>query len=352
MEIFNRENAIFASKVAVGVVVVGGVLAGAGALMESAGTSLLAKNEVVGHIALKNIGYFLKTFGAGTFQVGKFTSYTVLVPAYMMGYELPKWLIQHGLPKAVALFNEHVFQPVAKTLEWLATKTIDAISFAVEHYLHPAIEKIVQVANDYLVQPFIVGAKWFAERAIDLMDWTYNNVLLPMKEIMAKVMKLAVEYLLDPLGRGLKWAALKLADGLEWTIDTILRPMFQTLEKTVQWVAKNLFQPFFSWLKSAAIQFADFASKYFFTPLHSAAIWIGENLFQPLARAAHTVWLYAFDYVLKPLFDGVVNGAALIYRNILYPIGERGVSLLSNIADLSSRVYFAIKRDFVGLVYG
>jgi len=339
-KIINRENAIFSAKVAVGVVVVG-----AGILMESAGTALIAKNEVINHIALKNLGHFLKTLGSGTFQVGKFTSYTVLVPAYMLGYELPKWLIQHGIPKGIALFKEHVFQPLVKSLEWLAAKTIEGISFAVEHYLRPAIEKITQVANDCLVQPLIVGVKWFAERVIELMDWTYHTVLLPVKEVMIKMIRLAAENILEPLGRGLKWVALKAADGLEWTVETIIMPMFKALEKTVQWAIENLFQPFFSCLKSVAIEFAEFSSKYFFTPLHSAAIWVGENLFQPVACAAHTLWLYALDYVLKPLFEGVVNGAALIYRNILYPIGDAGVAVVASLADLAGRVYIAAKRD-------
>jgi len=91
----NRDNLIFAGEVAGGLVVGGATLALAGYGMQTIGQSLLDSQE--GEHAL---GEALCTGGDYTFRAGKFTAYTVLVPADIFLHRIPKWTIMHGLPMA------------------------------------------------------------------------------------------------------------------------------------------------------------------------------------------------------------------------------------------------------------
>ncbi|NGX38119.1 MAG: hypothetical protein K1000chlam2_01291 [Chlamydiae bacterium] len=353
---FNKEIAIFAAKVAAGIVVVGGAIAATGYLLESAGTQLLSyldKSDVISNIALKNLGHFLQSSGGGLFLVGKYTSYTVLVPGYIVGYEFPKWMLEQGIPKIMTFIQNNIYKPLIESMEWLKVKALDVIQYVGEHVLRPILEKVGQIVNDY----FLKNMKWLADRAIEIINWATKNVFIPMLNVINKVMNLASEYILEPLGQVIKWTGNRIFDVINWGIHSVVLPFFQTIDTIMRWVGKNFFEPVCQAIWNFAVKAVDFAQKYIFTPLQSAGIWVLKNLLQPVANAANTLMRIAIDYFLYPSYqfarDNIVypvtnmiaEGSKLAYQHIIHPVGQAGYAIVANIADLVGKIYTEARRD-------
>ncbi|NGX47811.1 MAG: hypothetical protein K1000chlam3_01196 [Chlamydiae bacterium] len=361
---FNQENAIFAAKVAAGIVVVGGAIAATGYLLESAGTQLLShmdKSTVISNIAMKNLGRFLQSSGAGLFLVGKYTSYTVLVPGYIVGYEFPKWMMEHGIPKMMTFIQDNIYKPLVQSMEWLKGKVLDVIQYVGEHILRPILEKVGQIVNDYLIQPLLKNMKWLADRVIEMISWATENLFIPMFDALIKVMKLAEKYILEPLGKGIEWIGNRIFDVINWGVHSVVLPLFRTIDAIMQWVGKNFFEPALQAIWRFAGYAADFASKYIFTPLQSAAIWAYENLLQPVADAANAVMRFTFNYFLYPTYqfardylvyptvDFIVKGSNLTYEHIIQPIGQKGYALIANVTEIAGKIYTGARRDIGAL---
>lgn len=310
--IFTKENALFAAKVAAGIVVVGGAIAGAGYLMQ-AGGEYLASSPNIQSVALKSFGEGLKASGEYVFLAGKYTAYTVLVPMYTVGYELPKWVINKGIPEAVNFVNNNLIQP-----------SIQILTYVRDHVLIPIRDKVTQVVTEYFLTP--------------LMDYVFT----PLEDLVL-------------------WAGKKIEYGLNLLKDYALTPIINCIKSVSTWVWENMLAPVCTVIQTIGIKIDTFAkavfakfSEYVLTPLsnamHAIADKISEYVLTPLRQAALAIWnevsdialrlmRYTWDHIIGPVLGIISSTLTLTYEWLIQPIMNVAIAFFSALATRATTVY-------------
>lgn len=125
-----------------------GATAALGAGLEEGGTKLVeyaGNGTEIKELALKRIGNVAQTVGPGMFLGGKVVAYSILVPAYTIGYVAPKWLVTEGLPKGYEIGRDYVVIPIVNGV------------IAGAEYAGTKIGEAAVLVNDYVIQPTIRG---------------------------------------------------------------------------------------------------------------------------------------------------------------------------------------------------
>jgi len=396
-QILTQENALFAAKIALGIVVVGGAAAGAGYLVEKGGTSLISYAEKIDAEALKTLGSWLEYGGQGLFTAGKYTAYSILVPAYAVGYELPKWVINKGLPAlrdhVLVPFCKNVIQPALQKVEWLVTEAIPA-----------AVEKVTQLAKEWIFVPLYnkihwvatqlqLGVEWLANKGIELIHSIakkvhalvlpiWNSIVLPvLKNVkwfiteviptyISKIAQFARDQIFIPLSNAIRWTLTKIQGGLEWLLERgieVLQKGFEIIEAiwnaTIVPLYTNVILPILQnvrWVLTEVIpscidKIVQFARDQIFIPLSNAARWTltqiqgglewllerGVEILQKGFEIIEAIW----NATIVPLYTNVLLP---IFENVKWLATEVIPSCINKIRDkLFTPLFNAVKEGFL-----
>ncbi len=340
--LFTRENAIFAAKIACGVVVAGGTMALAGYALESGGVALMSKGY-------QSLGSYMQIGGNGLFIAGKYTAYTVLVPTYMVCYQLPRWIITTGAPETARLFRTYVLEPSIEKIQWLSHKTVEVITYVHQHVVQPIVDKVSYVYSQYIVPAVTTAALWVQDKIVTVALWakdkivivlefTRDYILTPIANLAHSALELAKQYLFEPLFQAMQWVGNRIIDVIHLANEYILQPLFNLASRIteivrdgiiwlgnniqdyiftpiahlVQWIGNNARDYIITPLANLMRQVAELATTYFFEPIKAALSWTvnrvidvlvfaRDTLLPPLEQAANAVWDFAKDYCFYPV---------------------------------------------------
>ncbi|MBS0629044.1 MAG: hypothetical protein JSS30_02325 [Verrucomicrobia bacterium] len=386
-KLFTKENAIFAAKVAGAIVLAGGAMALTGYALEAGGVSLM--NNVAGGSFLGNVGSYMEVGGKGLFTVGKYTAYTILVPAYMVCYQGPRWLVTTGIPETTRLFRSYILEPGIEKIQWLANKTVEVVTYVHEHAIRPVIEKAQYVFAEYVVpaaiwakDQIVFAATWAKDKIIVGLELARDYVLIPMVNLAKSALELAKQYIYEPILQAAQWAADKIIVALnhakEYIVDPILNLASRVIEiakDAVVWVATNfkdyVITPIVSGVEWAVTNFRDYivtpvvnliqkvaelASTYIVEPLSVAFRWAAEkignglvfvrdHILPPLETAANAVWDFAKTYLFYPVGSAlkwagnrVVDLLNLGQEYVLTPMVNAAVALAQIVGEKVAQV--------------
>jgi len=307
-EHLTRDNAIFAAKVAAGIVITGAAIAGTGYLMQAGGEFLLS-NPNIQNIALKTLGTYMKPAGEYVFLAGKCTAYTILVPAYTLGYELPKWVIKEGIPQSVILIHNYVIQPATQTFIYVK-----------DQIFIPMMNTVIQVANDYLWSPLKDAALWAEARVVEMLTYARDHLLYPLCE---KVSQIVRDYFFIPLRDAACWMGRNIIYGLNLLNDHVITPLCDLSMRVAVWARDHLLYPLCE-------KVSQMVRDYFFIPLRDAACWMGRNIIYGLNLLN--------DYVITPLCDLSIRVAVWAREHILLPTINGAIHILSYVAKKVSNI--------------
>jgi len=248
--VFNRENLTYAGKIALGTVAAGATAAGAGCLLEAGGAALSA--YAPGSHVLSTIGSVMQAGGDTLFILGKYTAYTVLVPAYAALYAVPKWLVETGIPKTLTSLHDYLLVPMNK---YILSPLINRITWFAEK-LEPLAEKILNFTYEHIFKPLYEKCEWLLDMSEQALDWTVNNLFKvwdlidrhlcsPVEKAMGKAITLTYKYLLDPLGKQLTWVVNNLIPSLQKVVDrvaSVTQNLFSSIASTAHAIYERIIE--------------------------------------------------------------------------------------------------------------
>ena len=336
-------------------------------------------------------------------EIGKYTSYTVLVPTYIVCYQFPKWAITEGIPKAASLFERYILTPALKKLYQLAEKSVEWIQYIGQHILEPVVRKVVNFMHDYLYVSFTKICKWLWERSEAFCIFTRDKILIPCWEAAVKVIKWVANNVWSRLCRVAEWCGERVIRVLEFARDKLLMPCWNAVVKVTNWVLEKVLPKIVEavqWLGERVVRVLEFARDKLLVPCWNAVAkvtnwvlekvlpkiveavqWCGvrimdvitfsiDNVLIPLMSKAHVLMSFIVERVLTPLWAQVIKMAELANDYILEPLfkaaqyaGLQGYNIMAAVAESISnavvgigstagRIFDVISKDVIHFFYG
>ncbi|MDN3507041.1 MAG: hypothetical protein P0S96_07425 [Simkaniaceae bacterium] len=325
-----------AAKIAVGIVGIGFACAGVGHVLEKAGVEI--KNAVGGDcsttaVALRKIGGGMEAGGRGLFLTGKYTAYTVLVPAYIATYEFPKWAICKAIPKVARVVDRFVVAPVLKGAECVLSRVGKLAKAVFVHlllpvmktflwkpltYLAPKIEKVAILACKKILVPIVEVTErlviWACNRSVEIIRVLDRFVISPVTKLVKKMGAIALKNLIIPAVNLLRFVMKEcILPVVAKVVKVVSTCIVTPVVEAIRWTYEELILP----VASAAHAVMAFAHKYFVEiPLRC----MSQYVFKPVVRIISTSIKLLKQTVVSPVFKATAQVLNLLAKSALMPM--------------------------------
>lgn len=370
---------------------ISGTLAFAGAAaaigygLEAGGSNLVVyagDHTNLTNLAVKHIGHATIGLGSGLFYTGKTLAYTILVPAYSIGYVAPKWIVQTGIPKSCEFAREYVVIPAIQSLidagKYVAPKIYEAAIF-ISQYFHKMMHCMHELAvagaeflRDYILIPLkegvISAANYLAPKIYEAAIYIHQYAQMAIHAC-AELYQMFREYVIAPLTEGLhaafrfiapiiydvaqaalrniamgaKYALEVVVKGIEITRDYIIIPLIDSVISTANYLGPKIYEAtlFIHHYAHAAFKQAELITEMLTELLiktgeiarHYIIIPLTESLSSALEYVQTTFWHIAYlagTYALKALYNlalaaeftakHLFNGYCIMREHIFVPL--------------------------------
>lgn len=184
----NTNNVLSGCKIIGTVLVAAGITTVLGAGLKAGGAKLVGyagNGGQIKDVAFKHIGNVSQAIGSVAFVGGKAVAYSILIPAYAVGYLFPKWIINEGVPKAYGFGRDHIVTP-------LVPKVLSAAKFVGNKFVDTSI-----LVNNSVLQPFFKGVANFSRSTVNSViafsgkayEFGRNRVIIPAASYVANTAK-------------------------------------------------------------------------------------------------------------------------------------------------------------------
>lgn len=325
MNLINRNNLVFGAKILTGTLVAAGAVIALGYGLESSGNNLInyaGNGNDISTIALRGIGQVSETIGSGIFYTGKTVAYSILVPAYTIGYVAPKWLITTGLPQGWELARDRIIVPLSKNIisaaQYIVPKIqqtamwINQIFQDIVQYCADLSEKCNVLLRDYVVTPIInytiAAAKYIAPMVYDAAIWVHKvsqEALQSLAEISTRFLEMSFEFSRD-------YILIPLAKGIVKAVDYIGPKIY---EATV-FVIKHI-SAFAEIAAEALAKIQDIAREYVLIPVLNGIIQVANYLGPKICALTNYIHILSIQALEKM---AIFSGHFL--HNVLIPLAQ------------------------------
>lgn len=265
--------------------------AGTGSLLSIAGTRLVTvagTNTTLSAYVIKNIGTGMIFAGNGLFLAGKYAFLSIAVPAYTVGWVIPKWIVTKGAPEALQLSHDYVIIPICNGI----------IKASV--HLQDIIVRVAQTIYDKILIPFM-------EQSWKFTIWTWNNLIVPSMQQITRTAQLIADRFLKPV----LFHAIRMIDrAWQAVVIPIAKKIVEGLSTCKEYMARTALMIY----------------NHVMIPFHNAIRWSWSTIIIPVAKKINDTVLR-----LNRLMDNVMQ---TFYSRILVPLAETTVHVLNYIKDI------------------
>jgi len=363
----NGNRLMLAGKIAGGLVLGGATIALAGYGMQTFGQKLLTENDPGD--ASRALGEALRAGGDYTFTAGKYTAYTVLVPADILLHRIPKWTIMHGLPMAyefsaelistsLTFIIESIYRPALEAIKVYGMLLVEAMQefglFLKDHVIVPALNAVNHFA-EYVVRQIVwpifqhlqIAIQWAANQLVEVGRAVYEYVVLPAAEALrdfgAFLLNQVVIPALKSLRNGMEWAANQLVEAGRAVYEYVVLPAAEALRDFGHFLFHRIVIPSIEWMKQMVYQLGRFFIDYIIHPivdaLDTARVFLIHKLVTPILRSISecTDWVVGKliqgcvilrDWVIYPMARGLYHLSVHLVHNVALPLIVKSWNLL------------------------